>query len=410
MPVSLNDDELKRRIAALKAHGYNKAAAAAYLGIAPNALGMSLRSAEARGLISPDDWRKPREHSPIEMPQEVDSEKLITELKKKPMTLDEIASKLGITRGNALDALDGLVGGGVALVESNGLWSIKRADQQPAFLQEELPIYTSREDGTYYFGVATDTHLCSKYSRLDVLNELYDQFEKRKVDRVFNCGNWIDGEARFNVHDLIVHGLEGQLDYLAENYPRKNGLVTYAIAGDDHEGWYAQRFGIDIGKRAEQTMRAHGRQDWVNLGYMEAHVRLVHAKTGASTIMAIVHPGGGSAYALTYSIQKWIESLDGGEKPAVALFGHYHKMEAHNDRNVWAIQCGTVQDQTPFMRKKKLQAHVGGVFVRLHQDAESGAILECETSFRRYFNRGWSNNRWSHFSPISPLSREVNVA
>ena len=277
----------------------------------------------------------------------------------------------------------------------------------PAFTAGPMIEYVSRPDNTFLFGAVGDQHLGSKYERLDVLEDLYDRFEARGVDRVFNTGNWIDGEARFNKHDLRVHGMEGQVRHLARVYPRRHGIVTYAVAGDDHEGWYAQREGVDIGRYAERAFRDAGRDDWVNLGYMEAHVRLVNANTGKASIMSVVHPGGGSAYALSYSIQKIIESLDGGEKPAVGLYGHYHKLWAGNIRNVWCVQTGCAQDQTPFMRKKRLEAHVGGTLIRLEQDPRTGAIIAMTPQIIRYFNRGYYNDRWSHSGDVVLPDRGV---
>jgi hypothetical protein len=276
--------------------------------------------------------------------------------------------------------------------------------------------FTGGRQALYNLRVAEDetfvvkgfvVHNCSKYARLDVLESLYDIYAAEGVDRVFNTGNWIDGEARFNTHDLLIHGMDAQLRYLAKNYPQRAGIHTYAVAGDDHEGWYAQKMGIDIGRRAEATMREQGRIDWHNLGYMEAHIRLVHADSGKSAILAVVHPGGGSSYALSYSIQKIIESLDGGEKPAVGLYGHYHKLWAGNIRNVWCVQTGTTEDQTPFMRKKKLEAHVGGTLIKLTQDPRTGAITRCQPEMMRYFNRGFYNNRWNHGDDVTHALRSV---
>ena len=267
--------------------------------------------------------------------------------------------------------------------------------------------YMSRKDNSYHFGVVSDNHLGSKYERLDVLNELYDIFSLSGVDRVYNAGNWIEGESRFNHHELLVHGMDAQVIYLAKNYPERQGITTYAVSGDDHEGWYAQREGVDIGKYAESTMRQFGRLDWVNLGYMEAHVRLVNANSGKSAIMAVVHPGGGSAYALSYAVQKIIESLEGGQKPAVGIYGHYHKMWAGNIRNVWCLQPGFTKDQDSFMRKKRLEAHVGGVLVTLGQDPESGAITEFLPNMKRYFARGFYDGRWSHSGNVALPDRGI---
>lgn len=329
-------------------------------------------------------------------------------LKKGPLSAEEIAVKLGLTKASAVSMVKAARKQDIAIDEVAGKYVLRGATAPPAFMgQDKLPVYKSRPDGTYVFGACSDNHLGSKYARLDVLNELYDIYAEEGVDRVYNAGNWIDGEARFNKHDLLVHGMDGQLEYLAQHYPQREGIHTYAVAGDDHEGWYAQHFGVDIGRRAEQTMRQHGRKDWHDLGYMEAHIILRHAKTGAEATLACVHPGGGSAYALSYSIQKIIEALDGGEKPAVGLYGHYHKLWAGNIRNVWAIQTGTTEDQTPFMRKNKLAAHVGGTIVTLKQDPKTGAITRCKVELLRWFNRGFSNGRWNHGGDVVHNGRSL---
>lgn len=275
-------------------------------------------------------------------------------------------------------------------------WSLEKS---PAPSSEEH-VYVSRQDSTYKFGFCGDNHLGSKYERLDVLHDLYDKFAAAKVDRVFNAGNWIDGEARFNMHDLAVHGMDNQLAHLAENYPQRKGIVTYAVAGDDHEGWYGQREGIDIGRHAERVMREHGRSDWKHVGYMESFITLRCYDTGHSAKLLLMHPGGGSAYAYSYRPQKIVESFSGGEKPAVLLMGHYHKISHNVIRNVWAIQCGCTQDQTPFMRKKSIDAHVGGGICTLTQDHQ-GAITGCQVEFFVYYNSGYYNNRWNHGGKVT---------
>lgn len=330
---------------------------------------------------------------------------ILAKLRKAPGTIEEIAAACAVTPGQALDALLSLQSTGHNIHKLGERYSLEKTPA-PAD-SRQIPEYVSRPDGTYCFGFTSDNHLGSKYSRLDVLNHLYDNFAKRGVDRVFNAGNWIDGEARFNKHDLLVHGMDAQCRYLAEHYPSRPGITTYAVAGDDHEGWYCQREGVDIGRYAERVMRGAGRTDWVDLGYMEAYVRLRHAKTGASSMLHVIHPGGGSAYALSYTTQKIAESYDGGDKPAVALVGHYHKLIYHLSRNVHMIQTGTTEDQTPFMRKKKLAAHVGGGICRLEQDERTGAITECDVSFKNFFVRDYYNNRWNMAADVELADRGV---
>src|SRR5690606_12736822 len=113
--------------------------------------------------------------------------------------------------------------------------------------------------------------------------------------------------------------------------------------------------------------------------------------TEKSAMLLLAHPGSGSAYALSYTVQKIVESLEGGEKPAVGLWGHYHKMMFANVRNVWCIQTGCTQDQSPFMRKKRIEAHVGGGICRLTQDPATGAVTGCTVEFFRYFTAAYYN-------------------
>ncbi len=381
--------------------------AAQALGISRTTLSTRLATARVRHKMVPDWslWKKPASASTTIAPAETEDPKdVITRLiRKAPRTLEELAGYASLTPGETLDLLGTMTKAGSNIRQLGNQWSIEK-DPEQAWTLGELPVYESRPDNTYVFGATSDNHLGSKYERLDVLEDLYDRFAKRGVDRVFNAGNWVDGYGRagFNRNDLRLHGMDEQLDYLAEVYPKRDGIKTYAVAGNDHEGWWGQREGIDIGRHAENVMRNHGRDDWINLGFMEAHVILRNVNTGKEAILAVVHPGGGTAYALSYSVQKIIEALEGGEKPAVGLYGHYHKLGFFLIRNVFCLMTGCTQDQTTFMRSKvKQEAHVGGATAELEQDPETGAIISMKPDITRYFNKGYYNNRWCYGGPVN---------
>jgi len=547
-------------------------------------------------------------------------------------------------------------------------------DQFIGFVVTSVEQFSSRPTGVFNLIVEEDesyvakrcvVHNCSKYERLDVLEDYYRIYADAGITRVFNTGNWIDGEARFNKFDLKVHGMGRQLEYLANHYPVRPGITTWAVSGDDHEGWYGQREGVDIGKHSEYAMREAGRTDWRHLGFIEANVRLVNANTGKSSFLTVMHPGGGTAYAISYQPQKIVEcvplnsealtrngwakpgdlkvgdeimgydlatdqcqwtkitalnlgrglvhryfndqfdvqctpnhrwamewesragrnpnskvpvpysrrgtmcwtideskersriiqaapcpdgpglstwghqewlrrdlsikrvlsmksgerrafiegllcgegtvgetrgyrtvvfsqnrgpvldafrlacflegiattcrlrpggtlkpgvdhhcaatllnkrmrnvsslkkeilgeqdvwcpttelgtwvmrqgdlititgnSLEGGEKPAVMLLGHYHKLSSNNVRNVWVVQTGCSQDQTPFMKKKRIDAHIGALIIKMHQDPETGAITRFMPDMIRYFNKGYyGNRRWSYDGEVDLPAR-----
>jgi len=241
------------------------------------------------------------------------------------------------------------------------------------------------------FGFCADAHIGSKYERLDVLNDLYDRFQKAGVTTVYQGGNIIDGEARFNKFDIYVHGVNDQVKNLIEKYPQRKGITTRFVTGDDHEGWYVQREHINIGEVIESMANAAGRQDLHHLGYMERDIALKQGDK--ESIIRVIHAGGGSSYALSYSSQKYAESLQGGEKPSIILVGHFHKFDFSYPREIHMIQGGCTEDQTPFMRKRKLQAMIGGVILWVKQ-AENGVIRSVKVEWMPYYDKKFYAYRW----------------
>jgi hypothetical protein len=237
------------------------------------------------------------------------------------------------------------------------------------------------------FGVVSDNHLCNKHARLDVLEEAYNRFAELGITNVFNAGNMVDGEFRFNKHEILAHGITDQTNYFLDHYPQRSGITTHFVTGDCHEGWWRGREGIDWGRWLVYEARDRGRDDFNYLGFMEADVFLPVASGGGSYIR-IYHPGGGTAYAQSYKTQKIVESLQGGEKPGMLICGHYHKAIYHVVRNVHVIQAATTCDQTTFMRKKNIEAHVGFWVVELQQDSR-GAIRRVKPEQTLYFDRAY---------------------
>ncbi len=310
-------------------------------------------------------------------------------LRQSPVTVDELAELMGISARSVRHTVRGMKDRGVLFVEHPGdvLEAVSTINLAPGRFELK-----SKPGEVQIYGITSDNHLCSKYSRLDVLNAAYDHFERRGITHVFNAGNWIDGEARFNRTELLTApGMDNQLDYLIDKFPMRNGITTHFIAGDDHEGWYAQREGIEVGRYLESRARGAGRTDLHYLGYAECDVAL---KCGSGAAVArVVHPGGGSAYAVSYTDQKRVESYQGGEKPQIEIVGHYHKFNYGFPREVHTIQAGCTCDQSLFMRKKRLQAHVGFVELRVEQNAD-GAIVRSGVEWFPFFDRGYYERRY----------------
>ncbi len=238
------------------------------------------------------------------------------------------------------------------------------------------------------FGAIADTHLCSKYERLDVLNAIYDVYEREGIKDVYMAGNWIDGEASFNKYDVWCIGVETQIEYFLKHYPRRKGITTHILSGLDHEGWYIAREGINIGKVMQDRAIEQGRTDLIDIGTLERD--FCFNKGDGKSIMRVCHPGMGSSYAISYTAQKYVESLQGGEKPSFIIFGHYHKLSLEYPREVWVLQPGTTCDQTPFMRKKRIQAMVGGCIVELKQDSH-GIFVRTKVEMMPFYDKKFYN-------------------
>ncbi len=242
-------------------------------------------------------------------------------------------------------------------------------------------------------GFVTDNHLGSNYERLDVLNALYERFAKEGIEVVYNAGNMIDGEAKFNRFDIHKHGMEAQCRYMAEVYPQIKGMKTLFITGDDHEGWYTQREGVEIGRFMQKICMDYARSDMVYLGHMEHDIELKAPK--GSAMLRIVHPGMGSAYAISYTSQKLVETYSPGEKPAILLMGHYHKAEFLHYRGVFIVQGGCTMDQSPFMRKKRISAHVGG-WILEYQQGIDGTIVSFRCEWIPFYDRENYEKKWRY--------------
>ena len=310
---------------------------------------------------------------------------------KREVSIDAISDHFDVAIGKVRLALDTLRSEqkSIAVINEN---RISADFSLPPSEPSRFDI--SKFDGRIIrFGLTSDEHLCSKYHRDDIREALFDIWELQGITDVYECGNMIDGEARFNKYDLIVHGMQNQVDYFVENWPQRSGITTRFITGDDHEGWYVQREGINIGAYIEMCAQRAGRTDLQFLGHME-HDIIIGAKNG-NAILRLMHAGGGSAYATSYSVQKIVESLTGGTKPSVMLVGHYHKAEYSYIRNVHVVQAGCVEDQTPFMRKLKIQAHLGGWTISFKVD-DYGNIHEFTPQFHPFYDREYYEKNWQY--------------
>lgn len=226
-------------------------------------------------------------------------------------------------------------------------------------------------DEVIRFGVIADTHLGSLYDNIDFLNLAYDVYEREGIMTVYHCGDFVEGENmyRTQVYEIRVHGADAQIEYAVNEYPYRKSITTKAIGGN-HDASFG---GMSIVRHI-----AKERPDIRYLADDYADIEL-NSDAGKAT-MRLIHPSGGTAYAISYKAQKGIESLTGGEKPHIMASGHFHKsLYMPGYRNVEYFEAGCIQKQTPYMRRKQTPAMVGFWIVELVLNEDG--IARCKGEF-----------------------------
>lgn len=250
--------------------------------------------------------------------------------------------------------------------------------QQVEKLRSEEEVIHQFDGVNIRFGVIGDTHLGSLYSDLSVLRAAYRMFAQSEVHNVYHAGDILDGEKiyRGQEYELRIHGADAQVAYCVKNYPKVDGITTHFICGN-HDYSFYKRSGLDPG-----NLIAAQRSDMVYLGPDEQDV-ILRGEGKTKAVLRLVHPRKGTAYALSYQIQKMIEAWSGGNKPAIVVVGHYHKSEYIFYRNVHAFQVGTTQQQTPFMRGQNIAAMLGFWIVEV--TLSSRGISQLHSTFYPFY-------------------------
>ena len=120
------------------------------------------------------------------------------------MTYAALAAKLKVPLEVALRVVGVLVNQRYNIVSDHETVELRKTLEETPTRIIDVSKWKTRH---HIYGLTGDNHLGSRYSRLDVLNALFDIWKDQGVETVFQCGNIIDGEARFNVHDLIARGI-----------------------------------------------------------------------------------------------------------------------------------------------------------------------------------------------------------
>ena len=185
----------------------------------------------------------------------------------------------------------------------------------------------------------SDTHLCSKYDRLDILRYLYDKAENNNVKHILHSGDFTDGHSNRpeHIYELKEMSYQGQVEYCIDKYPKFSGK-TYVIQGN-HDNWWYKSNGSEILRPI-----ANAREDIIYLGSDVADLKIGKLK------IRLFHGQGGIAYAKSYKIQKYLDTIPVNEKPDILQTGHIHQAFYYKQDHTHCFQTSCLEDQTPYCR------------------------------------------------------------
>jgi hypothetical protein len=219
-------------------------------------------------------------------------------------------------------------------------------------------------------GVVSDTHLGSHEEALDELHVAYDRFAAEGITEVWHLGDISCGVEVFGRRQhtqAVVHTLDEARDYVAANYPQRDGIRTRLIGGNHDLEGAAGRVGFDLAAAVAAL-----RDDIDYLGPYEAWLEV---RPGTGRWVHLLHPTGGMSYSYSYKAQKIVDGYTSGRKPVVALLGHWHVRGAFRARDVEVLFTGAFEWQTPFLTRLGLQPAVGFHVVEMRV-ADDGTVVE----------------------------------
>lgn len=217
-----------------------------------------------------------------------------------------------------------------------------------------------------------DSHMGHVEYGADINDHAAKVAKNESVDFIIHGGDIIEGHYEHHRHghiyDLTHLGADQQVRFAVEELSKFDAPLFF-ITGNHETNSYYHSVGHDIGESLEQRMtNAH------YLGRQHGSIELAYGRK-----IQIIHPDGGTAYAISYKSQKIIESLEGGTKPDLLTIHHFHKAEYLYYRNVHAIQAGCLQHQSSFMKNHGISAHTGFWLVDL--DVGPAGVASINTRF-----------------------------
>lgn len=272
-------------------------------------------------------------------------------LQKKPtMSVEELADRFHVPPKEVRRSLELLANDGYRVSVDEATVELQKVPPARTNLHRSL-----LEGNEMTIGVVSDTHLSSNEEALSELHLAYDIFAERGITEVVHAGDWTCGNGIFRgqVSEIKNQTFEQQVEYLVENYPQREGIVTRGISGNhDIEGDFGRIGANPVVALANQRDDIEFLGDysaWINYGPDDDNPCWMH----------LLHGKGGMSYSYSYKAQKLADGYRSERKPAILTVGHWHVRGAFEARGIQVLFPACFEWQSPFLTRLGLFPAVG---------------------------------------------------
>lgn len=301
---------------------------------------------------------------PVPLLNGIDLTQLARAIRNQPRTLRELSREFDRAEETVREALDALKAQHYNVVETARRVAIDTHTAHAA-----LPKLALDADAMIIpLAIASDIHVGSTGQQITALQ----RFEREAVERyavkaILHPGDILAGCGvyRGQAHDLYLPTPDAQIEG-ADRVLRAWPGVKRIVLGGNHDFSTIKASGHD----ALKALCAR-RKDMLYCGYDAYDLALTDKAD-----LRLWHPSGGPSYAVSYRLQKGIESvsfeelqraIDHNETPNLrgVLAGHLH-VECELQRGpIFGMQCGCFEGQTNYLKAKGLYPQIGGFIVWL---------------------------------------------
>lgn len=237
-------------------------------------------------------------------------------------------------------------------------------------------------DDEIIFGIASDLHFGSKACQLTALHEFANICKKNGVKYILTPGDVMAGMNvyRGQIHDVYAYSSKEQEDSVLLNLPF--GFEWYLLGGN-HDYSFISKGGGHNPLLVLETKR----DDIHYVGYDDVNLPILNGISAK-----LWHPCGGSAYSISYRLQKGIEQLAFAELTAISktndqpqvrfvFAGHLHIQMQAMFGPIMGMQCGSFEGRTNYLKKLGLYPIIGGYIVKVSINKTTKLIKNFEAKF-----------------------------